>query len=521
MAIYYFARCELDTDRRVLKVADIARDIEPQVFDLLSLLVDRGDSVVSRDDLIEHVWRGRLVSDSAISVRINAARKAIGDSGADQAILKTVQRRGFRLVVPVTKREIRIPVTGAAQYADSSDELAISNGTELKPVLAVFPFDLQGAAVNQQHFSRGIADDIATELSRFHMLAVISTLSSFQFDPSIDDANTFAKSLGANYIITGSFQRSIAALKMTISLTDAKTRAIVWSDKYHFSGQEIFDVQDEAVSEIVGVLFSQLHEYQMAAARKKPTANLSAYECLLRATTIYKVGDVTPADSKRALYWFNRTLKLDPFSARAMAWRVCCGSDFQPNPEPREFFDSAMQSMSDALSLDSGDHEVHRIVGALHLICGNRDLGDYHLAKSAELNPNDARILLRIGYYRSFLGDLTNDINYIDRAFLRNPLRPDFYWQNRGVVLFAHGEYDEALQSLLLSDNRIEQTRIYTAACHSALGNMAKAKSITKQLRNQNPDISLSWLRRAHPYRCYQDKSMLDHLTDLLGAAGL
>ena len=87
MAKYYFGRCELDTDRHQLAVAGIPRHIEPQVFDLLKLFVERGDSLVSHEDLIEHIWHGRIVTDSAISVRISAARKAIGDNGTEQAII--------------------------------------------------------------------------------------------------------------------------------------------------------------------------------------------------------------------------------------------------------------------------------------------------------------------------------------------------------------------------------------------------------------------------------------------------
>ena len=88
MTRYCFGRCEMDTAHHLLKVADIVREIEPQVFDLLAYLVIRGHNVVSRDELIKEVWKGRIVSDSAIGVRINAARKAVGDNGVDQAVIK-------------------------------------------------------------------------------------------------------------------------------------------------------------------------------------------------------------------------------------------------------------------------------------------------------------------------------------------------------------------------------------------------------------------------------------------------
>lgn len=112
MAIYRFGRCELDNSRHRLLVAGIERHVEPGVFDLLQFLVEKGDAVATRDALIERVWKGRIVSDSSISVRINAARKVVGDTGSRQAVIKTVPRRGFRLAVEVTRVDDIAALTG-------------------------------------------------------------------------------------------------------------------------------------------------------------------------------------------------------------------------------------------------------------------------------------------------------------------------------------------------------------------------------------------------------------------------
>ena len=103
----------LDTDRRELRCGSDTVSIEPQVFDLLVYLVQNRDRVVSKDDLIGSVWGGRIVSDSTLTSRINAARKAVGDSGALQKLIRTIPRKGFRFVGTV-----RAPANRAARAAD-------------------------------------------------------------------------------------------------------------------------------------------------------------------------------------------------------------------------------------------------------------------------------------------------------------------------------------------------------------------------------------------------------------------
>ena len=106
---YRFADCILDTERHELWRMGDRVSVEPQVFDLLHLLVRRAGVLLSHDELIEEIWSGRAISDSALSSRINAARKAVGDNGRDQRVIRTVPRRGFVLGVPVTPESQSAP----------------------------------------------------------------------------------------------------------------------------------------------------------------------------------------------------------------------------------------------------------------------------------------------------------------------------------------------------------------------------------------------------------------------------
>src|SRR5580704_7788285 len=111
---FFFADHTLDVDRRELRRGPEPIAVEPQVFDLLVYLVENRDRVVSKDDLIENIWSGRLVSDSTLTSRINAARKAIGDSGAGQKLIRTAQRKGLRFVATVCTQAAKPSPTAAS-----------------------------------------------------------------------------------------------------------------------------------------------------------------------------------------------------------------------------------------------------------------------------------------------------------------------------------------------------------------------------------------------------------------------
>ena len=136
---FIFSDHRLDTDRRELRRGSEAIALEPQVFDLLVYLVENRDRVVSKDDLLASIWGGRIVSDSTLTSRINAARKAVGDSGEEQKLIRTIARKGFRFV-----GDVHGPIRDAPAHAEPADEAQQSSRPALplpdRPAIAVLPF---------------------------------------------------------------------------------------------------------------------------------------------------------------------------------------------------------------------------------------------------------------------------------------------------------------------------------------------------------------------------------------------
>src|SRR6202034_3593021 len=142
MIICFGEDYELDVERRELKRAQLAIHVEPQVFDLLVYLVQNRDRVVSKDDVIASVWAGRIVSDSTLTSRINAARTAVGDSGDDQKLIRTIARKGLRFIGAVRTKlnildpphDIDAPPDG--MHDGTRESLALPD----RPAIAVLPF---------------------------------------------------------------------------------------------------------------------------------------------------------------------------------------------------------------------------------------------------------------------------------------------------------------------------------------------------------------------------------------------
>ena len=191
---YLFEEYALDTDLRELhRGADVVT-IAPQVFDLLDYLILNRERVVSRDYLINAIWNGRIVSDGALTTRLNVARSAIGDSGDEQRLIKTLPRKGFRFVGQV--REAQNP-TGA-EVADNPVEQAKPALTlPNKPSIAVLPFANLSSDPEQEYFADGVVEDITMALSLFRWLFVIARSSSFTYKGRAVDVKQVGRELGA------------------------------------------------------------------------------------------------------------------------------------------------------------------------------------------------------------------------------------------------------------------------------------------------------------------------------------
>ena len=268
---FLFEDYALDTDRRELQRGAAVVSVTPQVFDLLDYLIRNRERVVSKDDLIDAIWNGRSVSDSALTTRLNAARSAICDSGQEQRLVKTLPRKGFRFVGSVleAQRPADAPVADD-QMKHQKPVLALPD----KPSIAVLPFQNLSDDPEQEYFADGMVEDIITGLSRSKLLFVISRNSSFTYKGKAVDIKQVSRELGVRYVLEGSVRKAGKRVRVTGQLIDASTDAHIWADRFDSDLDDIFDLQDSVTSSVIGAISPELERAEIERARRKPTESL-------------------------------------------------------------------------------------------------------------------------------------------------------------------------------------------------------------------------------------------------------
>jgi len=251
--LFLFENYTLDMDRRELRQGAVGVPVEPQVFDLLAYLIKNRERVASKDDLVTAIRGGRIVSESTLTTRINQARCAIGDSGAEQRLIKTLARKGLRFVGAV-REEAKPRMMPAVGVEDAPAQAKPALSLPDKPSIAVLPFANLNGDPQQDYFSDGITEDITTELSRFSELMVIARNSAFQYKGKAVDIRQVGRELGARYVLEGSVRRSGDRIRITAQLIDAVAGAHRWGERYDRELHDVFAVQDEVVRAIVATL---------------------------------------------------------------------------------------------------------------------------------------------------------------------------------------------------------------------------------------------------------------------------
>src|SRR5215471_14787624 len=244
----------LDTDRRELWRGTKPIAVEPQVFDLLAYLVQHRDRVVTKDDLLEAVWGGRIVSGSALITRINGARRAVGDSGEAQRLIPSLPRRGFRFIADVKEQVTSLDfaaLQGAAEFSE-------------KPSSVVLPFQNLSDDPGLQYFADGLVEEIITALSRIRWLFVIAGNSSLTFKGQAIDVNRVGRELGLHYVLQGSVRKGGDRVRITAQLRDAATVAHLWADRFDGSLHEALEVQGRIASGVAGAIEATLRASECA-----------------------------------------------------------------------------------------------------------------------------------------------------------------------------------------------------------------------------------------------------------------
>ena len=440
---YFFSGCVLDTERRELRRGADLVPLSPQVFDLLHYLIRNREHVVSKDDLIAAVWEGRIASDAALTTRLNVARSAIGDSGEDQRLIKTLPRKGLRFVGEVREQqEAHTAVAGIAELLKPT--LALPD----KPSIAILPFTNMSGDPQQDYFADGMVEEITTALSRSRHLFVIARNSSFTYKGRAVDIRQVARELGVRYVLEGSVRRGGNRVRVTAQLVDAATASHLWAERYDRDSADIFAVQDDITEAIGRAVEPKVGEMERRRAVRKPPESLDAWEAYQRG--LWHLARVTAADHEEAKDFFRRAIHVDPNFAPAhaeLAIAILYGASLYQVSSMAKALDEAAPVAQRAIALDPLGPTEQVSVGLIQFCVGNYDAGLSAVHNALSTSPNYAVAHHVLGMCLLFSGHPREALEPIRNATRLDPFDPlgASRLSNIGIAHYYLREYETAV----------------------------------------------------------------------------
>jgi len=485
----------LDTDRRELRRGSELVPVEPQVFDLLVYLVQNRDRVVSKDDLIGSVWNGRIVSDSTLTSRINAARKAVGDSGEEQRLIRTIARKGLRFVGDVRE---------AGVAADTPRPPAIGLSVPDRPSIAVLPFANLGGDPEQDYFVDGMTEDIITALSRVRWFFVIARNSTFAYKNRDVDLHTIVQELGVRYVLAGSVRRAGERIRVTCRLSETGSGSNVWARSYDRALSDIFAVQDEITQTIVGAIEPELSRAERERARIKGPDSLDAWSIYQRG--MFHLYRCTRDDLIAARTLFDQAVAIDPefgpaYSGLSEAYYYEVVYGFaQSNQDNR---DKAIGPAHRAVTLNPDGAGAHCTLGRVRYLRREYAPAISELETALELNPSLALAHYGLGAALVFSGRAAEAFSRLEAAIRLSPHDPNmgsFLVRIADAKYFA-GEYEEAIAFALkaLGQPNFQWSRYAVLiAALGRLGRLDEARRYLLEVARHRPDFSVAFVRETH-----------------------
>lgn len=498
----------LDTDLRELSREQVPVSVEPQVFDLVVHLMENRDRVVSKDELIDKIWHGRSVSESTLTSRINAARKAIGDSGASQALIRTIARKGFRFVGNVEAKSGARTAEPGRSVTTPHALLALPD----RPAIAVLPFTNMSGDREQDYFSDGISEDIITALSKLRWFFVIARNSSFVYKGRAVHLNEIARELGVRYVLEGSVRRSGDRVRISAQLNDVSTGGHLWAERYDRELADIFAVQDEITEAIVAAIEPQLYAAESFRAQQKPPDSLDAWDFLMRALSHY--WRITREDNASAQALLEQAITIDPAYGKALGL-LATSHIFGAHMGWADMGATVPVAEAAALAAVEADRDdawAHHGLAYTYLFRRRFDDALAEFKLTLKLNPNFAMAHAFYGVTLCYAGRWQDGDAAARRALQLSPRDPlaAIYCGVAGYAQFIGRNYEDAMQmareSMRQRADFVGAHRVLTAAAGMS-GDPALAASALEGLRRTQPGISLAWITRELPMQREEDRA--------------
>lgn len=448
---FRFEDFEIDTARFELRSDGTRVHVEPQVLSLLILLAENAARMVSKDEVIEKIWDGRIVSESAVAARIKAVRKAIGDDGKRQRLIRTIHGKGFRFVGELADCSDIAPIPPVPLQTQVSSEDTISTAVRTsrdgRPSIAVLPFELVGEAGPLGIIADALPADIIMDLSRLHWLFVIARGSSFRFRGAEADPLTVGRALAVRYCLTGTIEVSGEEVAVAVMLADAEHGEAIWAENYRGALAELQLMRPDIEAHVVAALEVHIPRNEVRNARRRPATELDAWASFhLGLDHMYRFRQ---ADNTRAAELFVQSLDRDPYFARALgglSFTHFQNAFLNFGGSPEAELEAARSFANRALEADQFDPFAHFNVGRSFWLDGQLEDAIAWFDRATGLSPSYAQGIYNRGLVSTMAGKPKEADADLTLALELSPLDPLAYAMvsSRALAHVQLGDYQKA-----------------------------------------------------------------------------
>ena len=482
--------CAAEVQRRM---ARRNTDVSPARWIQFRIGINLGDLIVEENDIfgdgVNVAARLEMLAEPGGICVSGAVRDQVGDRLHDIAFEDLGEQSVKNIARPI--RVFRVRLEPDATMAPDGAKVATTIAK--KPSIAVLPLVNMSGDPEQEFFADGLTEDIITELSRFHDLLVISRNSSFVHKGKAVKVQEVAREFGVDYVLEGSVRKVGNRIRVTVQLIDAETDRHIWAERYDRELEDIFAIQDEMTRAIVATLPGRVEAATHDRAKRKPTDNMAAYECVLAAKVLHHRS--MREDNAEAQRLLDRAVALDPNYAHAHAWKACVlGQSW--GYEWCTDRDAALQQVAAeleiALALDDNDSDVHRILAALNLVREDHEKAAHHQERALALNPHYDLVVVQQGELLTWLGRPEEGIEWIKKAMRLNPYHPERFWSHLGRACYCAEKYAAAAEAFSRITRPDHTHHAFLAATFAQMGNGVAAAAHAAETLKREPKFSVA-----------------------------
>ncbi|WP_169732949.1 winged helix-turn-helix domain-containing tetratricopeptide repeat protein [Haloechinothrix halophila] len=497
----YFGDCVLDRGRFELRRAGEVVPIEPRALRVLLHLIDHRDRAVPKEELLDSVWGSRFVSESALSAQIKGARRAIGDTGRGQRMVKTVHGQGYMFVAPVSDEAAAQDTDPSAPEGPDHTTVAASAARD-RPVVAVLPFTNLTPATGHRHVARGLTHDVIAALSKHRWLRVLTAAATAGLSDDPDVVQRLHDELGARYAVDGTIRLDGQRLRVTASLTDTAAGVCLWADRFDREFKDLFDVLDELTDMIVATVEPELGYAERGRSSRTPRPDLRTWD--LFHLGVDRFFRFTSEGNHQAQRMLHRCRELDPDFPDAHAWwayAVVLGMVYWDTDPKPDLLDNALDATRIALRADDQNALFHVLYGRVQLARREYQAALRANARAIELNPTFAAAYCGLGDSLCYEGRYTEAIARFERSVALGAHDPQlwaFLTYGALALLFAQ-RYEEAIdwtEQAASIPNCQYWTTSHRLVALAHAGHARQASATVPALLEQCPMFSIDYAER-------------------------